>query len=126
VHTFGTAMSSSTQEKGRGASYRAAKVAKAAELPPPAGLRVSAVELDDDQYLVLSFPAPAWDLPECFTAAEREIVLGMLRGASNEAIARERCTSVRTVANQIASIFIKLRVSSRIELAHVLGKSNHV
>jgi DNA-binding NarL/FixJ family response regulator len=96
------------------------------ELPPPSGLAVSAVELDDDQYLVLSFPAPAWNLPECFTAAEREIVLGMLRGASNEAIARERCTSVRTVANQIASIFVKLRVSSRIELAHALGKSNHV
>jgi DNA-binding NarL/FixJ family response regulator len=120
-------MSSLIQGKGLAAACQAAvEATDGPELPPPAGLRVSAVELDDDQYLVLSFPAPAWDLPECFTAAEREIVLGMLRGASNEAIARERCTSVRTVANQIASIFIKLRVSSRIELAHALGKSNHV
>lgn len=91
------------------------------ELPPPLGLTVSVVELGHDQYLVLSFPAPSWELPECLTAAEREIVLAMLRGASNQAIARVRCTSIRTVANQIASIFVKLRVSSRIELAHRLG-----
>jgi DNA-binding NarL/FixJ family response regulator len=103
----------STQENG-----------DAPELPPPWGLTVSVVELDHDQYLVLSFPAPTWELPECLTAAEREIVLAMLRGASNEAIARVRRTSIRTVANQIASIFVKLRVSSRIELAHVLGTSH--
>ncbi len=89
-------------------------------LPPPRGLTVSHVEVGDTEYAILSFPAPAWDLPECFTAAEREVVRGVLRGDSNLVIARTRATSVHTVANQIAAVFGKMKVSSRIELARRL------
>ena len=45
--------------------------------------------------------------------AEREVTARLLDGYDNERIARERGTSLRTVANQVASIFRKLGVSSR-------------
>ena len=64
---------------------------------------------------------PTWDLPESLSAAEREIALAILSGASSRTIARNRGTSPRTVANQIASIFGKLGVMSRVELAAALG-----
>ena len=38
------------------------------------------------------------------------------RGGSNAQIARARGTSARTVANQVASVFVKLGVASRREL----------
>jgi DNA-binding NarL/FixJ family response regulator len=41
----------------------------------------------------------------------------MLEGRSNAEIARDRGTCARTVANQIASMFRKLGVQSRAELA---------
>jgi DNA-binding CsgD family transcriptional regulator len=105
------------------AAPRPADEDDAFELPPPPGLRASAVELRGDQYLVLSFPAPIWNLPNCLTAAERDVALAVLRGETNETIARDRDTSIRTVANQIAAIFAKLGVNSRIELACALEAS---
>lgn len=50
------------------------------------------------------------------TAAEREVAEQILEGASNAKIAARRNTSVRTVANQVASLLVKLRVRSRAEL----------
>lgn len=94
------------------------------DLPPPPGLCSSTVDLGGDEYLVLSFPVPAWSLPGDLSTAERDIALAILKGASNETIAQERDTSVRTVANQIAAIFAKLDVSSRIELAWTVGTSS--
>jgi len=93
-------------------------------LPPPPGLRSSTVDLGGDQYLVLSFPTPVWSLPGCLSAAEREVALALLRGETNETIASVRNTSVRTVANQVASIFAKLGVNSRIELAYAVDRSS--
>jgi len=90
-------------------------------LPAPPGLLVSHVALGDAEYAILSFPTPRWELPDCLTLAEREVVLALLRGRSNRDIAGARATSVRTVANQIAAVFKKLRVSSRIELARRLS-----
>jgi DNA-binding CsgD family transcriptional regulator len=49
--------------------------------------------------------------------AEREVVLSLLQGKSNGDIAAARGTSDRTVANQIASIYKKLGVRSRAQLA---------
>ena len=69
----------------------------------------------DSRYVVLSFDAPARSAAE-LTAAEREVVGHILEGRSNAEIARLRGTSVRTVANQVASLFRKLGVSSRAEL----------
>ena len=51
------------------------------------------------------------------TPAEHAIMAPLLAGASNAEISRERGTSVRTVANQVAVIFRKYGVSSRGELA---------
>ncbi len=51
------------------------------------------------------------------TDTERAIVTLVLDGATNAAIATHRGTSVRTVANQVARVFKKLRVGSRAELA---------
>lgn len=51
------------------------------------------------------------------TGAERAILLDVVSGDSNLAIAARRGTSRRTVANQIATLFDKYQVSSRVELA---------
>jgi DNA-binding NarL/FixJ family response regulator len=50
------------------------------------------------------------------TQAERDVVAGLVSGRRMAAIARERGTSPRTVAQQIASIYRKIGVSSRREL----------
>lgn len=56
------------------------------------------------------------ELPS-LTAAERQVVAEITRGASNAQIAAARGTTVRTVANQLQRIFVKLGVHSRAELA---------
>src|SRR6478736_967050 len=61
--------------------------------------------------------APAGSALARLSRAERAVLDGMLGGQTNEAIARARGTSVHTVGNQVASIFKKLGVSSRAELA---------
>jgi DNA-binding CsgD family transcriptional regulator len=47
------------------------------------------------------------------SAAEREVLAHVLEGKSNAAIARTRGRSVRTIANQVASILRKTRSPSR-------------
>ena len=64
----------------------------------------------------MSFPRDATAADE-LTPAERQVALAVLAGYSNAEIARTRGSSPRTVANQIASIFRKLGVRSRGELA---------
>jgi DNA-binding NarL/FixJ family response regulator len=50
----------------------------------------------------------------------------VLEGKSNQEIAKSRRTAVRTVANQVASIFRKLGVGSRSELyAFVASGKKH-
>lgn len=72
--------------------------------------------MGDDELAVLSFPVAEPELPSSVTSAEREVVAHLLDGLSNAEIAELRGTSVRTVANQVASIFRKLGVQSRAEL----------
>jgi DNA-binding NarL/FixJ family response regulator len=83
----------------------------------PPGLRATRFSLGSDELVVFSFPLTELSFPSQLSAAEREVTRGMLEGRSNSAIAAKRGTSMRTVANQIASIFQKLRISSRAELA---------
>lgn len=54
--------------------------------------------------------------------AEREVAALAREGLSNAEIARARGVAVRTIANQLASIFRKLGVGSRVELAAVLDR----
>jgi len=55
-------------------------------------------------------------LSDALTDAEKEVVVGVMSGLTNREIAASRWRSQRTVANQLASIFRKLRVASRAEL----------
>jgi DNA-binding CsgD family transcriptional regulator len=47
------------------------------------------------------------------STAELDVARLASAGLSNEAIARQRDTSARTVANQMARIFAKLRIATR-------------
>lgn len=72
----------------------------------------------------MRFPLPLARTGASLTVAERDVVRRVLGGASNAAIARARGTSPRTVANQVASAFEKLGVSSRARLARQLASSD--
>lgn len=67
--------------------------------------------------VVAIFTFPIDNGAALLTAAEREVAAAILEGKSNAAIAKQRKSAVRTVANQVASIFRKLGVHSRGELA---------
>jgi DNA-binding NarL/FixJ family response regulator len=87
----------------------------------PRDLRASVLHIAGREVMVLSYSTVAViDALERLSRAEREVVELLLSGASNAEIARQRGTSARTVANQAASIFRKLGVGSRMELAHRL------
>jgi DNA-binding CsgD family transcriptional regulator len=51
------------------------------------------------------------------TPAETAVVALAIEGYSNEEIARVRGCSARTVANQLAAVYVKKRVSGRRELS---------
>lgn len=86
--------------------------------PPnrPDGLKASPVQIGDKRYLLLSFPTVG-STGDRLTEAEQQVALAALAGLSNAEIGRLRGSSPRTVANQLATIFRKLGVSSRAELA---------
>lgn len=68
------------------------------------------------EYAVIAASPPRLALPEGLTDAETSVLMLVLAGLSNEQIARARGRSLRTVANQIASIFEKTGTASRGEL----------
>jgi DNA-binding CsgD family transcriptional regulator len=88
---------------------------------PPAQLRSTTLPFANGRYVLLSFAREGAD---DLTAAEREVTLAALSGLSNAGIAKQRGSSPRTVANQLALVFRKLGVHSRAELAaHARWKS---
>jgi DNA-binding NarL/FixJ family response regulator len=102
------------------ASHQAGLVALLKE-HPPRGLAARRARSIAADFLVFTCPVAYSALPPCLTAAEQAIVLQLVAGSSQRAIARARGTSVRTVANQVASVFRKLRVCSRVELFAALA-----
>lgn len=92
-----------------------------APMPPPLCLRAARVCEDR---ILLRFPAlvPSW--PEHFTGAEREIAIMIAGGATNHQIAERRATSVRTVTNQVLSLFRKANVGARAALVAHLYRSS--
>jgi DNA-binding NarL/FixJ family response regulator len=81
-------------------------------------VRVSELKIGADQPLtVISFALQDASMGEPLTRAEISVASAACEGRSNGEIARRRGTSARTVANQLASIFRKLHVNSRSELA---------
>jgi DNA-binding CsgD family transcriptional regulator len=82
----------------------------------PRPLSATRVRYGGGDYLVLTYPAKRWSLPPCLSISEQRIVLELIAGSSQHAVACRRGTALRTVANQVASIHGKLKVHSRIEL----------
>jgi DNA-binding NarL/FixJ family response regulator len=74
-----------------------------------------------DELVALSFPLALPGALSSLSAAEREVASAVLEGKCTAEIALERRRSARTIANQIASVFRKLGVNSRAELAAVLA-----
>lgn len=87
-----------------------------APVEPPANL--VAEKLDDDLVVF------SWDIarpPPDLTRAERDVLARIVRGESNRAIASARKTSVRTIANQVASLLRKTGATSRFDLIRRFG-----
>ncbi len=105
-----------------GAGSRGGKARKPGrEVSPPPGLEASRITVGGEELALLTFPMPPPAFPATFSAAERAIARSVLEGRSNAAIAAERNTSVRTVANQIGAMFRKLGVHSRTEFVVAVG-----
>ncbi len=90
----------------------------------PAGLRAKLAEVavSGEQLLVGAYPLVDKRKVEKLTDAEREVLAHLVTGSTNSDIAHRRCTSENTVANQVHSIYTKLGVRSRAELAARLHK----
>ncbi len=88
------------------------------EIGPPAGLVAWHLHLGDGEELALFEFATSDSCQRAtgVTAAERVVLRLAAAGLSNAEIAARRRVSPRTVANQIASLFRKLGVHSRLEL----------
>jgi DNA-binding NarL/FixJ family response regulator len=78
-------------------------------------VRVARFRQDGHDYAVIRI-AIVPKLPPSLTTAETEVATLVIEGLSNAAIAARRATSVRTVANQLRSIYSKLGVGSRRQL----------
>lgn len=74
------------------------------------------LHVGDEEVAVISLPLAAAGSDSALTAAELDVTVRVLRGDTNAAIGHGRGTSVRTVANQLTSIFRKFGVTSRTEL----------
>jgi DNA-binding NarL/FixJ family response regulator len=83
----------------------------------PRGLRAHRVRAGSEALCVFSYPLATPRFAKQLSPAEREVMRLALAGCDNRAIAAARGVAPRTVANQMASIFRKLGIGSRIELA---------
>lgn len=81
--------------------------------------RIEQLRVRAECYLVISRSLPG-KRPE-LTSAEQAVVELFLQGETLRAIGQLRGSSVRTVANQVQSVYRKLGVNSRAELVRKLG-----
>jgi DNA-binding NarL/FixJ family response regulator len=91
---------------------------------PTSKLCANTAGYEGQPLLVAGHPLAAPALLESLSTAERAVAAAALRGCSHAEIARERGSSPRTVANQLAGAFRKLEVRSRAELAAKLVTRN--
>jgi DNA-binding CsgD family transcriptional regulator len=80
---------------------------------PPALIHAA---VDSAQVWNLSVERPDRVLPQTLTQAEREVARGVVEGRTSSNLAARRGTTERTIANQLAAVFRRLRVSGRSEL----------
>lgn len=85
----------------------------------PAGPRAKLAEvaLDGDRFLVGEYPRVHAANLDALTGAEQQVAALLVGGSTYAHIARTRASHERTVANQVQSIYRKLKVRSRVELA---------
>jgi DNA-binding NarL/FixJ family response regulator len=87
--------------------------------PAPQGpsheLRSAEVVVGAERLIVISYPTEEDDT--ALSPAEQSVVELVCRGLRNAEIARMRGTKPRTIANQLAAIYRKLGITSRVELA---------
>jgi DNA-binding NarL/FixJ family response regulator len=77
---------------------------------------VSFVARGNEQLRVIAIPRPELALASSLPPAEFAVIRSLLEGAGHDEIAQLRGTSTRTIANQIAAVFRRLKVSGRGEL----------
>jgi DNA-binding CsgD family transcriptional regulator len=90
--------------------------AAVADLVPPDGLVAERFELGGDEFVLFEWPTPRELDRTCLSQAESAVLDLVLAGHTNAEIAIRRGTSPRTVANQVAALFVKLGAGSRSEL----------
>jgi DNA-binding NarL/FixJ family response regulator len=88
----------------------------------PDAMWASSTPMSEGRRLVLRYMPPAWSLPKSLSSAERTIVRALLSGHSQAAIAHAIGVAPRTVANQIASVYRKVDVHSRMDLFVALSR----
>jgi len=81
------------------------------------GHRESLGEIDGVPHLVISFERSRPHMPTRLTPAEASIAYLLLAGATNADLAYARNRSIPTVVKQVSSLFRKLGVQGRGELA---------
>lgn len=79
------------------------------------------VEINGVEVYVLSQPR-SYELPDALSPAEKEVLLRVLAGESNQEIATHRGSALQTVANQLYAAFKKLGINSRAELVAMLDE----
>lgn len=92
------------------------------DLPVPRNLKATTIELDGVDMLILEHTTADTNIPAGLTNAETDIVHFLSQGMSSSAIAKARKVSRRTIDNQLANIYRKLRVRTREELLAKLAK----
>jgi DNA-binding NarL/FixJ family response regulator len=94
-----------------------------AALFSPKGMRARMAELElaGEQIAIGSYPIADEKRFANLTDAERSVAIHLMQGATYSAIAEQRSAAERTIANQAQSIYRKLKVRSRVELAAALG-----
>jgi DNA-binding NarL/FixJ family response regulator len=68
------------------------------------------------ELVVVSYPVAAPPALSRLSPGERAVACAAMAGKRNLDIARERGVSPRTIANQMAAVFTKLGIASRLEL----------
>ncbi|MGA9601755.1 MAG: LuxR C-terminal-related transcriptional regulator [Methylocystis sp.] len=83
------------------------------------GSRTKLAELavKDERLLIGAYPLVDPERVSRLTETEREVAAQIILGSTNSDIAKRRRLSEHTVANQVQSIFLKLNVHSRAQLA---------
>lgn len=91
----------------------------ATSIPMPEGACVTPLGAS---VVIVEFCVASMMLPPGLTNAEQEVALLIFEGATNEDIAQARGASVKTISNQLGSIYRKLGVYSRFELVLYLRR----